>query len=327
MQTGSFLTSVQLRFMEVNMVLIPRRVQPGDTIGVISPSNPVTDELVEQFTAGIAWLEALGFRVLVGEHVRSTSWGHGAAPQEKAEDINRMFADRSVGAIICTQGGNTANACLPYLDWDCIRANPKIFMGISDITVLLNAIYLKTDLVTFHGNDVIWGFGREPQEYDREQFVSRLMSATIGIVPQRMERRAVRAGRAEGHLLGGNLRCLLKLAGTPYFPDFRGSILVLEALHATPADCESAFNQLKQMGVFERIRGVVIGYIHGMQKDGQSDSEMETVLAKVTSGFDFPILKVNEFGHNCPNTVLPIGGRVRMDTETLSWEIIENCVQ
>lgn len=309
------------------MLLIPPRLQAGDTIGVVSPSNPVTDDLEDRFNAGIKWLEQQGFSVRVGEHVRSTSWGHGAAPQEKAEDINRMFADRSISAILCSQGGNTANACLPYLDWECIHANPKIFMGISDITVLLNAFYAKTGMVTFHGNDVVWGFGCDPKEYDREQFVSCFINATTGAIPGLMERHAVRAGSAEGHLLGGNLRCLLKLAGTSYFPDMRGAILFLEALHATPADCEAAFTQLKQMGVFERVRGVVIGYIYGMQKEGRTDSDMESVLAKVTSVYDFPILKVNEFGHNCPNAVLPVGARARMDSATLNLEIIENCIR
>lgn len=308
------------------MNLLPQRLSPGDTIGVVAPSNPVSAEVDDQFAAGITYLEQMGFSLLIGEHVRSTTWGHGAAPQEKADDLNRMFADHSVKAIICAQGGDTANACLPYLDWECIRANPKVFLGISDITVLLNAIYHKTGLVTFHGNDIVWGFGREPQDYDREEFISRFVNGMTGEVPPLKQRHGVRDGQAEGTLLGGNLRCLLKLAGTPYLPDFRGSILFLEALNAAPADCEAAFSQLKQMGVFERVRGVLVGYIHGMQKDGRTDSEMEQVLLKVTSGFDFPIMKMNEFGHNCPNTALPVGARVRMDTGALSLEILGNCV-
>jgi muramoyltetrapeptide carboxypeptidase len=309
------------------MNLLPLSVSLGDTLGVVAPSNPVNAEVEAQFSTGIKTLEAMGFSLLIGDHVRSLCWGHGAAPQEKADDLNRMFADRTVKAVICAQGGDTANACLPYLDWECIHANPKIFLGISDITVLLNAISHKTGLVTFHGNDVIWGFGRNPQAYDREEFLNRFVNGMIGEVPPRMPRHAVRAGQAEGVLLGGNLRCLLKLAGTPYFPDFRGSILFLESLHAAPADCEAAFSQLRQIGIFEKVRGVLVGYIYGMQKEGSSQSEMERVLLKVTSGYDFPIMKMNEFGHNCPNTVLPVGARVRMDTMALTLEITQNCVE
>ena len=308
------------------MVLIPPRLKDGDTVGIVSPSMPVRREQMPHFDAGVACLQELGFSVLVGEHVFSTMWKHGASPQEKADDINRMFADKTVRAIICSQGGDTANACLPYLDWDCIRANPKIFTGISDITVLLNAIYHKTGLLTFHGNDLIWGFGREPQEYDLSEFVNRLMSGVIGSVPACGERMAVRSGVAEGRLLGGNIRCLLKLAGTPYFPDFDGAILFLEALHATPESSEAAFQHLKQLGVFDKLRGVIIGYIYSMQKEGNPDSQMEGVLDRVTAEYDFPILKVNDFGHNHSNTVLPVGARVRMDTEQLSLSIIEECV-
>jgi muramoyltetrapeptide carboxypeptidase len=141
--------------VEYIMVMIPKRLSKGDAIGIVSPSTPVTQELAGQFLKAVEFLESLGFNVMVGEHVYSTSWGYAAAPQEKAEDINQMFADESIKAIICSQGGATANACLPYLNWNCIQENPKVFLGISDITVLLNAIHHKTGLITFHGNDVI----------------------------------------------------------------------------------------------------------------------------------------------------------------------------
>lgn len=308
------------------MVLIPPRLRAGDTIGVVSPSLTVASDQMLEFEAGIACLMELGLSVTVGDHVFSTNGSSGVTPQEKAHDINRMFADGAVKAIICSQGGDTANTCLPYLDWGCIQQNPKIFTGISDITVLLNAIYHQTGLVTFHGNDVIWGFGHGPQEYNRREFVNRFMSGEIGAVPACGSRLVVRPGKAEGRLLGGNIRCLLKLAGTPYFPDLTGAILFLEALHATPESSEAAFYQLKQMGVFEKVGGVIVGFIYSMQKGGNPHSQVEEVLARVTEDYKFPILKVNDFGHNHPNTVLPVGAEVRLDTEVLSVEILEPCV-
>ncbi len=135
--------------------MIPMRLKAGDAVGIVSPSTPVTGELEGQFRRGVEFLESLGLRPVIGEHVRSNTLGYAASPQEKSEDINRMVADTSIKAIMCSQGGATANACLPYLNWDAIRDNPKIFLGISDITVLLNAIHHKTGLVTFHGDDVM----------------------------------------------------------------------------------------------------------------------------------------------------------------------------
>ena len=309
------------------MVMIPKKLNKGDTIGIVSPSTPVTKELDGQLIKGIIFLESLGFKVVIGKHVYSTTWGYAASPQEKAEDINQMFADESIKAIICSQGGATANACLPYLNWNSIRENPKVFLGISDITVLLNAIHHRTALITFHGNDVMWGFGRNPTRYDEQEFIRRLMNGIIGEIPQNRERRTIRNGIAEGKLLGGNLHCLSKLAGTPYFPDFRRAILFVEAIGITPEVCDHLFQQLKQIGVFDQIRGVIIGYIDGLQNNENASMQMEDILLQVTAEYDFPVLKADDFGHNCPNTVLPVGGEVRINADRRTIEILEICVQ
>lgn len=308
-------------------MILPKRLKTGDTIGIVSPSTPVPGPGNEQFKNGIAFLEGLGFKVTLGEHIFSTSWGYTTSPKEKAADINRMFADRSIQAILCSQGGATANACLPYLNWEVIRANPKIFLGISDITVLLNAIYHKTGLVTFHGNDLMWGFGRNPAAYDRQEFSTWLMEGASGEIKPNGERRTIRSGMAEGKLLGGNLNCLMKLAGTPYFPDFSGSLLLLEALNISTEDCDCYFQQLRQAGVFDQINGAAVGYIDGLQNDGQALMQMEAVLLRVSEEYNFPILKMNDFGHNCPNTVLPVGATARLDADQCSLQILKPCVR
>ena len=309
------------------MILIPKKLKKGDAIGIVSPSSPVVPEQAGQFSRGVDFLEGLGLNVVVGEHVHSTSWGYAAAPREKAADINRMFADESIRAILCSQGGATANACLPYLDWDNIREHPKIFLGISDITVLLNAIHHKTGLVTFHSDDVVWGFGGPQAAYERQEFVATLVEARAGAVPANGERRTVRSGVAEGKLLGGNLHCLAKLAGTQYFPDFSDALFFVEALDITPEACDVLFQQLKQMGVFDKIRGVLVGYIDGLQNNEKAVMQMEDVLLRVTEEYSFPILKVNDFGHNCPNTVLPVGGQVRIDANKRTIEVLEKCME
>lgn len=307
--------------------MIAKRLNKGDKIGVVAPSTPVTEDRLQQFSSGLKFLEDLGFEVVVGSHVYANTWGYAASPQEKADDINQMFADGSVDAIICAQGGVTANACLHHLDWQIIEQNPKVFLGISDITVLLNALYARVGLVTFHGNDVMWGFGRTPTQYDRQEFVARLMEAQIGAVNRIGGRETVRSGVAEGTLLGGNLPCLLKLAGTPYLPDFTASVLFVEALDIAPQECDHMFHQLKHMGVFDGVQGVVIGYIDGLQNDESAVAQMEDVLLNITAEYDFPVLKVNDFGHNCPNTVLPVGGRVKIDADEQEIVILDPCVE
>ena len=305
--------------------MLASKLSPGDAIGVVSPSTPV-DPGSQQLANGVRFLEGLGFKVVLGPHVFSNSLGYAASPTDKTADLMHMFGDPAIKAIICSQGGDTANACLPYLDWQVIRNNPKIFLGISDITVLLNAIYAKTGLVTFHGNDVMWGFGRYPTAYDRQEFLDRLVECKIGQVLAAGPRKAMRSGRGEGRLLGGNLRCLLKLAGTPYFPDFDGAILFIESLGFEPGTCDYMFRQLQQMGLFDQIQGVLIGYIDGVDNLPDAPLHMEDVLLKVTGDYRFPILKTNDFGHNCSNTTLPVGAQVRMDADEGEIEIVKECL-
>ncbi len=237
-----------------------------------------------------------------------------------------MFADRSISAIICSQGGGTANACLPLLDWELIKKNPKIFCGFSDISVLLNAIYSKTGLVTFHGSDVAWGFGWKPTEYDISEFTGRLLEGRTGEITPAGQRKTVRGGKAAGRLMGGNLMCLLKLAGTPYWPDFSDAILFMEGYTVGSDDCDYMFNQLMQMGVFESIRGAVVGYIHSLQTAKHDVAQMEDVLLEVTKDYTFPILKVNDFGHECSNTVIPVGIDGRIDADSLKFRLDGPCV-
>lgn len=295
--------------------MIPKKLTAGDTIGVIAPSDPVLHEDKERLIAGCDYLRDLDFKIKYSPNLFANTLGFSASPQEKADDINAMFADPSVRGIICAQGGETSNTTLPYMDWEVIRHNPKVFLGISDITVLLNAIFHQTGLVTFHGNDILWGFGNNPTPYDDQEFRRVLIDGRIGPIPANRPRQTIRAGQAQGRLLGGNLGCILKLAGTPFWPDFHNTILFVEDYTITAKACHAAFHQLKQMGVFDGIKGMIVGYIYSMQCEETPKPHMEDVLLEVTKEFTFPILKVNDFGHNCPNTILPIGSEVLMDAD------------
>ena len=307
--------------------LIPAKLSPGDTIGVIAPSDPVPPGFEDRLQAGQSLLESLGFRVKFGDCIRKNTLGYAATPQEKTDDLHKMFSDPEVKAVICAQGGDTANAPLHLLDWDLIHNNPKIFLGLSDITVLLNAIHHKTGLITFHGSDLLWSFGNDLPDYEREEFSRQLIRGEVGEIPPNRKRACVRGGRAQGVLLGGNLRCLLKLAGTPYWPDFRGAIFFMEAYEITPKACHAAFAQLLQMGVFDQIHGAVVGYIDSLQRQPSPRPRMEDILLEMTAGFDFPILKINDFGHNCPNTILPVGAEASIDANLKTLKITSQFVR
>jgi muramoyltetrapeptide carboxypeptidase len=307
--------------------IIPHRLIPGDTVGVVAPSDPVLPQQENNLQMGVQYLQDMGFQVKCGAHIHANTLGYAATPGEKADDINHMFADPKVKAIICAQGGDTANAPLNLINWEVVQRNPKIFLGLSDITVLLNAIYHRTRLITFHGNDILWGFGNNLVEYERSEFIRTLIDAEIGPIPPHGRRTTIRGGQGSGKLLGGNLHCLLKLAGTPYWPDFTGAILFLEAYEISASACHTAFLQLQHMGVFDQIHGAVVGYIYSMQHNNEPRPHMEDVLLEVTRDNHFPILKMNDFGHVCPNTVLPVGGEVFLDATILSLELLTPVVQ
>ncbi len=299
----------------------PARLRIGDTIGIVSPSDPVAKEDSEYLERGIKVLNDFGFEVSAGRHLFS------ANPEEKAKDINNLFLDREVKAIICAKGGDSAEKTLPFIDWNIVKENPKIFMGISDITVLLNSMNARTGLITFHGNDICYGFGRNPSEYDLQEFLDMLVHGKTGEIKPNGERKTIRGGTTTGKLLGGNIRSLLKLAGTEYWPDFTGSVLMMEAYRIDKEKCLEYLKNLKEKQVFDKINGAIVGFIYGMQEENPQGEQMEDLFLEFTKNYDFPILKVNDFGHNCPNTTLPIGCKAELDADRKMITIAESCVE
>ncbi len=306
------------------IVMIPKKLQRGDTVGIVSPSAPVTEDVRTRFEKGVEFLNTCGFEVKVARNALKNTLGYSATPREKADDINSMFEDAGVNAIICSQGGSNANTVLPLLNFDAIKNNPKIFLGISDITVLLNAIYKETGLITFHGNDVIWGFGGDYTEYDVHEFKQRLVEGTIGEIPHNSKWKCIKEGVAEGVLVGGNLNCMNKLAGTQYLPHFKDTILFLESFgkKSTPAHVECELHRLRQMGVFKQIKGMWIGYYNH-----ESNISYEDIVINAVKEYEFPVLKCDDFGHNTPNTTIPIGCKVTLDATNQRVVLQNDCVK
>jgi muramoyltetrapeptide carboxypeptidase len=303
--------------------LAAQRLRAGDTIGIVSPSAPINDEYRSQLDRGIELLQGLGFKIELAPHALSNSLGYSASAQEKADDINQMFRRDDIKAIISSQGGFNCNSVLSYLDYDLIKEKPKIFLGISDITSLLNALYAKTGLITFHGNDIMWGFGRNPTEYDISEFLIRLVGGEVGPVTRRSVWGCVREGTAFGRLVGGHLGSLLRLAGTEYFPDCHGAILFLESFgrYSGPDKIYAEFFHLKQLGILAKINGLWLGHY-----DHPSGLKLEDIAHDAVAEYDFPIVSCDDFGHTTPNTTIPIGCEARIDAANSRVELIGPCL-
>jgi muramoyltetrapeptide carboxypeptidase len=344
-------------------VLLPRRLERGDVVGIVSPSSPVAASVPRRFERGVAELERRGFRVRVGEHARSeTGWTAGR-PADRAADLHSMFTDPEVRGIVCTVGGFNANQLLELLDYDLIAANPKLFVGFSDITALHGAIHARTGLATMIGPALLgqWGEPGGMHDYTWAAFERVAMRAEPAGVfrqpahwyperlwwdeqddrPRRPEPaapwRTVRGGRAEGPIVAGNVNTLLLLNGTPWWPSLDGALLCLEddEDYGKPWMVERQLFQLRQLGVFERAAGLAYGRIHpeaGFEEPAlgasfESDRAIDQILLRATAGTMIPVATGLDFSHTDPLLTLPWGVRARLEAgDDVTLELLEPAV-
>jgi muramoyltetrapeptide carboxypeptidase len=311
--------------------MLAKKIKKGDTIGIVAPSFEVSDEAYENYEYAKAFFEKKGFKIKTGKHIREKWFGSAGRPEARAEDLNSMFADKDVNAIICLNGGGTCNTMLPYVDFDLIAKNPKIIMGYSDISVLNQVIWQKTGLVTFNG-PLFQDFKNEAaaNEYYTE-FEERFIKGEKTL-PKDPKARTVKPGKASGILVGTNVKCSMNLMGTPYQVNYDDKIVALEAWGISNYECAVRFSQLRQAGVFDHVRGIAVGYVYALQDvratKGEKLDQMEDILADILSDTDIPILKYNKFGHEMINAIIPIGTEVTLDADrrviTIDGEFIED---
>jgi muramoyltetrapeptide carboxypeptidase len=301
----------------------PPKLKKGDIIGVISPSSPVVSK--EDLSYGIKVLESLGFKPKLGPRAFAVHGNYQAGPREdRLSDFHAMFADDEVKGIFCTAGGYASLQLLPDIDWDLIKKNPKVFIGFSDITTLLNAINQKTGLVTFHGPTI--ETLDSPRTKGGKYTATSLKDSLMKGVPEKYkaftEWKALKPGRAEGELVGGNLNILCSLLGTPYEPKWDGKILFWEEVNATIEEIDNYLWRLRVAKVFKKIEGMVVGKITNLEPiEGDNDLwaaldkplALEDVVLGATDGYNFPILFGADFGHDVPSLTLPIGAPAKMD--------------
>ena len=304
--------------------MIPSIIKPGDTIGVIAPANIILEKDEEYIQKSTKLFEDLGYKVKFGKYVRTNTLGYGAAAKQKAEDINNMFADKDVKAIICVKGGEDSNTTFDYIDYEIIKNNPKIICGFSDITSITNCIYSKTGLVTFNG-PTFKSLASWETDYSFKEMIKRFQDKSLELGVEDDEYITIKGGIAEGELVGGNLSLTTKLVSGKYLLDFTDKILFIEELgyESDPNLVNNDLYYMKQNGVFDKIKGIWVGnYEH------ESEIAIEKILLDVLDGdYDFPIIKSNNFGHCERKTVIPIGTKARIDT-TKDRKIIllEECV-
>lgn len=293
--------------------MLANKLNYGDTIGVVGVSNSISkrEERVNQFYKAEQFLINKGFKIKRGKYVFEDYYGSAGTREQKAEDFMNMFMDKEVKAIICLEGGETCNTFIDLLDYEVIKQNPKILMGYSDITVLLQTIYKKTGLITFHGPNFV-SFAMNDIQAQYEEIESVLINKQLNKFIKG-SKKVVRRGNAQGKLIGTNLGSMMYLLGTDYLPDMQDKILLIESLRSSPNECQRRFAHLKQYGVFDKVKGIIVGYNYDLQKNGDIYPQMEDILLEYTKEYNFPIIKCNDFGHEIANCILPVGSDTLID--------------
>jgi len=307
----------------------PPRLRKGDLIGVVSPASPPSAQ--EKIDKGVQYLERLGYRVKVGRHVMAQLGYLAGTDEQRADDLNSMLRDPEVKAIFAVRGGYGTPRLLHRVDYRTIRRNPKIIVGYSDLTALQLAIFKKTGLVTFSGPMVGVEMWEQIDPFTEEHFWRVLTSATrIGKLANPDEQLAVfdKRGMASGRLLGGTFSLLMSLIGTPYFPDLRRSILVLEDVDEAPHRVDRMFAQLTHAGILRKISGLVLGVFTDCVPTDPTKPYLtiDQVLQEAMQSVGCPVVANFQYGHIPRKLTLPIGLRARLDTRRGVLEVLESGV-
>lgn len=265
-------------------------------------SNGLPQKKEKEIEDLISLLKQDGCSVKTGDHLFETMDGISGSREEKARELMGFFMDREVRFIFDVSGGDMANEILSDLDYGKIKKSPALFWGYSDLTVILNAIYAKTGKasVLYQIRNLLYDH-EEKQRRDFGNFVTKEIEDLFSL-----NGTFIKGSRMEGIVVGGNIRCFLKLAGTPYFPNLKGKILLLEARSGKIPQMVTYFSQLQQIGVFDEIAGLILGTF--TQMEAARKDIVELALRYVKEGT--PVFRTMEVGHGTDAKAVAIGGHV-----------------
>lgn len=312
---------------------LPKRLKKGDTVGLIAPGYAVKPEVLKEMKETLMDMGFIPFHTdrILGNHGYFSN-----TDKERAADVDAMFANPKIDAILCARGGYGCTRIMHMIDYDTIKSNPKIFIGFSDITALLNGINQETGLVTFHGpvgstlNDA----------YSKKQLKNTLQksrqSQTIENValedPELLanpeyERYTITTGRTRGKLVGGSLTLINALIGTPHEIDFTDAIVCIEDVEEAPYRIDRMLTQLIEGPTFKKAKGIVFGVCAGCNSSSNPNSfSLKEVLMDRIAPLNIPAAHGMSFGHVPSNFTFPIGINAEWDADKMTLKLLEKVV-
>ncbi len=318
---------------EVIKKIKAKRLSKGDTVGLIAPAGYISESNLQE---AIENIESLGLKPYYTNRILD-KYGYLAGKDNvRAEDLNHMFTNDKVDGIFCVRGGYGVARMLRKINYDAIKANPKVLVGYSDITALHYAIYSQTGLVTFHGPVATSTFN----EYSVNNLVKTIMepeSKTVFTPADDSNRGsdfdiyAIREGKAKGELIGGNLSLVVTFLGTPYDVDYKNKILYLEEIDEKPYRVDRMLTHLYQAGKLEEVAGIALGIFRkcdakvGSAK-GEHTLSLKEVLYNKLYDLGVPVIYGLSFGHVENKYTIPFGINSELDVQNQTLTLTEPAV-
>lgn len=292
-------------------------IQKGDTVMLIAPSSPLKPTEEVNLETIIKGMEAMGWRVREGKALRmDTRKGYAAGPAKvRADDIMTAFTDDSVKGIWAVKGGSMAVEVLPLLDYEIIKQHPKPLFGFSDVTALHMAIHEKCGFVTYHAPNGTTFARQGADSYSIRRLLSVMnMGKSCAFEnPEGQPIRVQKDGYAEGTLVGGNLSLITDGIGTPYGLRTGGKILFMEDVNESIYKLNKMLIQMKLAGMFENVRGILLGIFESCENEHSADYTVEDMLDEFFEDFKVPVYHGLSVGHIKDNATLPLGARCVME--------------
>ncbi len=298
--------------------MLAKKLKKGDTIGLISPSENVKEEDMQDITESIKLLEERGYKVIIAKNAYKNTTGYGATAKEKAEDIHEMYKNTDVKAIFSIKGGFNSNSVYEYLELELIKNNNKIICGYSDATSYINYIQAKTGNSCFSGPN-LKSLNSWETDYSFKEMLNHFENGSKNLLREDDEVICINKGMAKGKLIGGNLSLISNMLE---LLDFNNKILFLEELsfESPPAMVSNYLYKMKKNGVFNKINGIWLGNYEG-------EYSLEQILMDTIEDLklDIPIIKTNNFGHTEKKMTIPIGIEAEMTENNI--QIIEDYLE
>lgn len=313
-------------------IIKPKRLKPGDTIGLVTPASPITEE---QLDKAIKNIEGLGFKLVYNRKRLLARNGYLAGKDiVRADEINRMFDNKDIDGIWCIRGGYGVTRMLEMLNYKVIRQNPKVLIGYSDVTALHQAIFKKTGLVCFHGPVGASEFTAYTQKHVTQVVSNTDTTFKIEAAPQNeaMENQVynsyvINDGVAEGKLVGGNLTLAASLVGTPYDISYNNKLVFLEDIGEKPYRIDRMITQMLLAGKFDRVKGIILGVFYNCEAgEGENSLTLAEMFKDRFERLKIPVIYGMSFGHISNQFTLPLGINARLNTTDKTLTLLESAV-